>query len=80
MRTTIDIPDRLYRRLKLVAALRSCSVEDLVLLGVEAQVKSPGTKRKNKRVTLPIIESTEPGRLRLTNRRINEILFPQSRG
>jgi hypothetical protein len=31
MRTTVDIPDSLYRRLKLAAALRGCSIKDLML-------------------------------------------------
>ncbi len=76
VRTTVDIPDPIYRRLKSVAALRGCSVMDLVLRGVRTALEGPGEKRGKKTVKLPIIDSRRPGRLRLTNRAINEILFP----
>lgn len=75
MRTTVDIPDSMYRRLKSEAALRGCSVKDLVLRGVRAELQSQRSKRKRK-VKLPIIDSKRPGSLKLTNRKINEILFP----
>jgi hypothetical protein len=76
MRTTVDIPDPIYRRLKSAAALRGCSVKDLVLRGVKTELEGTESKRKRKAVTLLIFDSNRPGRLRLTNRRINEILFP----
>ncbi len=76
MRTTVDIPDPLYRRLKSAAALRGCSVKDLVLLGVKAELEGSPVKRKKRAIKLPILDSKRPGWLHLTNRRINEILFP----
>ena len=76
MRTTVDIPDPLYRRLKSAAALQGCSVKELVLRGVQAELKSSKNKRKKKRVKLPIFFSRRPGWLKLTNQQINEILFP----
>ncbi len=76
MRTTVDIPDSIYRRLKSEAALRGCSVKELVLRGVEAELEGLKDKRKRKAVRLPLIHSKRPGQLHLTNRIINEILFP----
>lgn len=76
MRTTVDIPDPIYRRLKSAAALRGCSVKDLVLLGVKAELEGSKGRRKTKVVKLPLVDSKRPGWLQLTNRRINEILFP----
>jgi hypothetical protein len=75
MRTTVDIPDSLYRELKSKAAVKGCSVKELILRGVQAEIhgKQPPKRR---RVTLPIFESKSPGSLKLTNQRINEILFP----
>ena len=73
MQTTVDIPDCLYRRLKSAAALRGCSVKDLVLRGVKAELQVHGGRRKKKSVKLPIIASKRPGSLKLTNRKINEI-------
>ncbi len=76
MRTTVDIPDPVYRRLKREAAQRGCSVKVLVLRGVEAELESGKPVRKSRAVKLPIIDSKRPGWLRLTNQQINEILFP----
>ena len=77
MRTTVDIPDPIYRRLKSAAAIQGCSIKELVLRGVRRELDEPGNKRRKKKtVKLPIFESKKPGWLRLTNAQINEILFP----
>jgi len=76
MRTTVDIPDPLYRRLKTAAAQRGCSVKELVLRGVKAELGGGQRVRKARANKLPIIDSKRPGWLRLTNLQINEILFP----
>lgn len=76
MRTTVDIPDPLYRRLKTVAAMRGCSVKSLVLRSVRVALGNQSGKRRKKRVKLPIVASKRPGWLRLDNRAINEFLFP----
>jgi len=76
MRTTVEIPDPIYRRLKSVAALQGCSVKELVLRGVKAELEGAKARRRGKAIKLPIIDSNKPGWLRLTNHKINEILFP----
>jgi hypothetical protein len=74
MRTIVDIPDSLYRRLKSAAALRGCSVKDLMLRGVKAELQMHSGRRTKKPVRLPLIASNRPGSLKLTNSKINEIL------
>jgi hypothetical protein len=74
MRTTVDIPDPVYRRLKAKAALQGCSVKELVLRGVEAELGGRKGARKGKKIALPIIDSKRPGWLHLTNNQIDEIL------
>jgi len=76
MRTTVDIPDPVYRRLKAKAAQQGCSVKELVLRGLRAQLENRKRVGKGKRVALPIIGSRRAGWLQLTNSQINEILFP----
>ena len=76
MRTTVDIPDPVYRRLKAEAALRGCSVKELVLRGAQAELEGRRDAPKSKAITLPIIDSKRPGWLHLTNAQVNEILFP----
>ena len=76
IRTTVDIPDPVYRRLKTRAAREGSSVKELVLRGVERELEqTPG--KSARRVTLPLIRSKKPGTLRLTNDQIYEIIpFP----
>ena len=76
MRTTIDIPDPIYRRLKSRAAREGSSAKQLILRGVEQILRGkPG--KFGKRVKLPIIRSKRPGTLHLDNARIYEIIsFP----
>ena len=76
MRTTVDIPDAVYRRLKTRAASEGSSVRALILRGVEqiVQAKPLGLRQ---RVSLPIVPSTRPGTLRIDNARIYDIIsFP----
>ena len=76
MRTTVDIPDLTYRQLKARAALRGCSVKELILRGVEAELNSEKRGLPKGRVALPLIRSKRPGWLKLSNEAIHEILLP----
>ncbi len=75
MRTTVDIPDPLYRKLKARAARDGCSVKELLLRGAERQMTSKAPARS--RVAHPIVPSKHPGTLHITNEEIYEIVpFP----
>lgn len=76
MRTTVDIPDPIYRQLKSRAALQGRSVKELILQGVEMELNGDAGGRKKGRISLPLIPSKRPGKLRLSNKLINDILFP----
>jgi hypothetical protein len=76
MRTTVDIPDPTYRQLKARAALRGCSVKELILRGVEAELNGGAREKRKGKVALPLIKSERPGRLRLSNKTVNELLLP----
>jgi hypothetical protein len=74
MRTTVDIPDGTYRKLKSKAARQGCSVKELILRGVEKEL---ALARARRRVQLPIVRSKKPGTLRITNEQIYETIpFP----
>jgi hypothetical protein len=76
MRTTVDIPDALYRELKGKAAKEGRSVKDLILRGVERELHMRKTTNR-RRITIPLIPSTEPGTLKIDNEGIFEIIpFP----
>jgi hypothetical protein len=75
MRTTVDIPDPLYRKLKAKAAENGCSMKEMILRGVEQEL-SPVRPRRG-RITHPILPSKQPGTLHITNEEIYEIIsFP----
>jgi hypothetical protein len=75
IRTTIDIPAPLYRKLKAQAATNGCSVRQLVLAGVESVLLREQRPRPE-RVKFPLIVSDGP-KLDLTNEQIYEhIEFP----
>jgi hypothetical protein len=74
MRTTVDIPDALYRRLKARAANDGSSAKALILRGVE-QVLANQPARRQRKLTLPLVKSKRPGSMDLDNARIYDLLF-----
>jgi hypothetical protein len=75
VRTTVDIPVALYRRLKVRAAAKGCSARELILVGIKqalAKDQSPVAKR----VHFPLLHSEGPV-IDLTNEQIYDIVeFP----
>ncbi|HVA34439.1 MAG TPA: hypothetical protein VNG31_09840 [Candidatus Baltobacteraceae bacterium] len=75
VRTTVDIPAPLYRKLKSRAAARGNSIRELVLTGIKA-VLLEGQPSRRKRVQFPLIVSKGP-KVDLTNEQIySNIEFP----
>jgi hypothetical protein len=76
MRTTLDIPDTKYRRLKTKAAREGTSVRQIVLRSIDMELES-GTARKVKRLAQPVLKSYAPGSIRLDNEQIYDLIgFP----
>lgn len=73
MRTTIDIPDRIYQRLKARAASQGQTAKALILQAVE-QTLSSKRRQANRKITLPLVRSKRPGTLRLDNARIYDVI------
>ncbi len=75
VRTTVDIPAPLYRKLKAQAVARGESVRELVLAGLKA-VLLDSQRPSARRVQFPLIVSKGP-KVNLTNQQIYEhIEFP----
>ena len=75
VRTTVDIPAPLYRRLKEQAAAQGNSVRELILAGAKT-VLLKSHRRRPKRVNFPLIISKGP-KVDLTNEQIHEhVEFP----
>jgi len=75
MRTTIDIPDAVYRQLKSRAARDGSSTRALILKGVREVLKSE-RRSAGAPVSLPLVRSKRPGTLALDNAAIYDIAFP----
>jgi plasmid stability protein len=75
IRTTVDIPVPLYRKLKEQAAARGRSVRELVLAGVRVVLLN-GQRPESKKVQFPLIKS-KGLKIDITNERIYEhVEFP----
>lgn len=75
IRTTVDIPAPLYRKLKAQAAANGRSVRELVLAGVQS-VLLQARRPRRKRVHFPLIASSGP-KVDLTSEHIYEhVEFP----
>ena len=75
VRTTVDIPVPLYRKLREQAAARGHSIRELVLAGVRS-VLLQGQRPRPKRVRFPLIVSEGP-KVELTDEQIyGRVEFP----
>jgi hypothetical protein len=76
IRTTADIPDGLYRRLKSRASAEGRSVKALILEGAGLVLSENGAP-KHRPVRLPLVKSKRPRSLRLDNATIYDVIsFP----
>ena len=73
MRTTIDLPEDLFRRVKSTAALRGETLREFIRAAVEREI-STEMPESSFRVKLPLIKSKEPKTLLLTSAKIENLL------
>jgi hypothetical protein len=66
MRTTVDLPDPLFRQVKSAAALRGSTLEEFIQDALQQAVAGDTRLRRHK-VRLPLIRSKHPGSMRLSN-------------
>jgi hypothetical protein len=76
MRTTLDIPDDVYRRLKVKAATEGETVRKIALRAILREIDD-SAPRPVRRLTGPILKSHAPGSIRIDNERIYDLIgFP----
>ncbi|HKN20868.1 MAG TPA: hypothetical protein VJX73_05600 [Terracidiphilus sp.] len=76
MRTTVEIPDETYRELKIKAAQEGTPVREIVLRGIERELRG-AQERPVRKLQLPLIRSTRKDKLVIDNEKIYEIIdFP----
>jgi hypothetical protein len=76
MRTTVEMPDPLFRRAKATASLRGVTLRELVTQAVEHEISTGelGLLRGGRPVQLPLVPSSRPGKRNLTTDKVAEIL------
>jgi hypothetical protein len=72
MRTTIDLPDRLFRDLRSIATIRGTSLKAVIRAALEEEIRKT-EKKVYHRVKFPLLSSREPGSLNLTNAEIDDL-------
>lgn len=72
MRTTVDLPDPVFRELKAVAARRGTSLKTVILAAVEEVIRKT-ERTAGRRMKFPVLCSREPGALDLTNAEIEDL-------
>ena len=78
VRTSVDIPRELHRRLREAAAREGCSARQIILRSIEQSLQRPEDNRPKRRLSLdpPIVPSTGKP-FDLTNEEIYELIeFP----
>ncbi len=73
MRTTVDLPDPLFRQVKSLAALQGSSLKEFIQDALQQAVTTCRVQR-GRRVRLPLIHSKHPGLLHLTNTEVEKHL------
>lgn len=75
MRTTIDLPDSLFRQAKAAAALRGTSMKELIAIALERelQTQKQGRSPSKARVKLPVVRLSPGRKLDLTGVDLDDI-------
>ncbi len=78
MRTTLDIPDPIYREIRVRAASEGKTMRDIILDGVAMRLQTEKASPKQRgRFRIPVIKSKNPGSLRLGEEGVYEYIpFP----
>jgi len=76
MRTTLDIPDEAYRRLKIKAAMHGETIRVIALRGILREIDEQDTAPLP-RLSEPILKSYAPGSIDIDNEQIYDLIgFP----
>ncbi len=74
MRTTLDIPDALGRRAKLLAVRRGISFKRLVTEAIEQILDATSSKPSGRPLAFPLVRSHKPGSMNLKPDEIHALL------
>lgn len=73
MRTTVDLPDPLFKQIKAEAALRGMKLREFIMYSLERTLSERSSKLKSYRVKLPLVRGDGKRLLSRTNPEISRI-------
>jgi hypothetical protein len=71
MRTTVDLPDALFKRVKSEAALRGMRLKEFIAQSLEKSLAGQRDDLKSRRVRLPLIRSSGGHPINLTREQVD---------
>ena len=79
MRTTVDLPDPLFRKIKALASLNGLSLKEYITSALEHEVEGSKLNIESQRVTFPLVPSKSPGSIDLDGEKIAKIMEAEDR-
>ncbi len=76
VRTSIDIPRNLHRKLREEAAKRGCSARSIILAAIEQTVASPAPRKGRLKLDRPLLAGSGRKVSTITSEEIYELGFP----
>ena len=74
MRTSVDLPDKLFRRAKAVSSLEGLSLKQFITRAIEHELEGRSVGLTSRRVSLPIVRSSRPGSVSVSPEKIAALL------
>jgi hypothetical protein len=74
VRTTIDIPDPLFRDVKFAAVRRGITLKELITGAIEKELRGKAAARTGHRIEAPLVKRKGRGSIDLTNAQIDDLL------
>jgi hypothetical protein len=74
MRTTVELPDPLFREVKSTAARQGESLKEFFQRAIVSELRRTWDHAAAKRVAFPVLDSDQPGSLNPTNDEIDRML------
>ena len=75
MRTTVDLPDPLFKQVKAEAALRGMKLRDFIRRSLEQALAGSSRKANSRRVQLPLVQGDGKRRIDPTREHLDASLW-----
>jgi hypothetical protein len=75
MRTTVDLPDPLFKRVKTEAALRGMKLRDFIARSLEQALSGGSRESRSRRVKLPLVKGDGKRRIDPTREELDASLW-----